>query len=203
MAKAGMNAARSQRIKDAIERAPRRAPRLPRVLVIGHGRHGKDAAAARLADLAGWSFVSSSEFCAQKAVYPFVADLYPDWRAAYEDRATYRDLWFHAIRAYNLRPGPTLPEQIFRKHQIYVGMRSRAEFAGARDLFDLVLWIDASRRLPPEPSGSMELTAEDADLVIDNNGDEADLDRRLRALVALDPDPRQWPLILDAIARHG
>lgn len=147
----------------------------PRILIIGHGDHGKDTAAAILADIAGLSFASSSEFCAQKAVFPLVADIYPTWQACYAGRRNHRALWYHAIRAYNLRPGLTLAEQLLADHEIYVGMRSRAEFENARGLFDLVMWVDRSRVLPPEPDGSMELAATDADLVVDNNGSLDDL----------------------------
>lgn len=143
--------------------------RPPRILVIGHGRHGKDTAAAMLAKATGGSFVSSSEFAAKKAVFPLVSDLYPDWRAAYADRANHRELWYHAIRAYDLRPGPMLAEQVLVDHNIYVGMRSSVEFERSCDLFDLVIWVDRSKILPPEPGSSMELTAKDADLVLDNN----------------------------------
>lgn len=154
-------------------------------LIIGHGRHGKDTAAALLSELGGFSFVSSSEFAAQKAVFPLVADLYPDWQAAYADRANHRALWFHAIAAYNLRPGPMLAEQILADHQIYTGMRMRAEFDRSRHLFDAVIWVDRSRVLPPEPGTSMELTAADADLVLDNNGSPEALRGRVAKVVAL------------------
>lgn len=149
--------------------APGAPPRRLRVLIIGHGRHGKDTAAAMFAAATGYSFVSSSEFAAKKAVFPLVSDLYQDWRAAYADRANHRDLWYHAIRAYNLRPGPMLAEQILADRDIYVGMRSRAEFERSRQLFDLVIWVDRSEVLPPEPNGSNELTADDADWLLDNN----------------------------------
>lgn len=33
-----------------------------------------------------------------------------------------------------------------------------------------MIWVDASCRLPPEPGGSMELCADDADWIIYNNG---------------------------------
>ncbi|MBD3803547.1 MAG: hypothetical protein IE919_09955 [Thioclava sp.] len=154
----------------------------PAILVIGHGRHGKDTAAEILAQHFGLSFVSSSEFAARRAVFPLVADLYPDWRAAYADRHAHRDLWFHAIRAYNLRPGPSLAEQILEGHEIYVGMRSRAEFDLSRSLFDLVIWVDASERLPADPPGSIELCAADADLTLDNNGAPWDLERTIAAM---------------------
>lgn len=48
-------------------------------------------------------------------------------------------------------------------------MRSRVELDKSRKAFDLVVWVDASHRLPPESAGSMELTADDADWVLDNN----------------------------------
>lgn len=63
-----------------------------------------------------------------------------------------------------------LAEKILEANDIYTGMRSRAEFEKSRHVFDLVVWVDASRRLPPEPGGSMELSAVDAGWVIDNNG---------------------------------
>lgn len=140
------------------------------ILIIGHGDHGKDEAGRMVADQLGVSYVSSSEFCAQKAVYPLMADLYPDARACYADRRNHRALWYHAIKAYNLRPGPMLAEQILLDHGIYVGMRARAEFERSRHLFDLVVWVDRSENRPPEPLASNELTAEDADFVLDNNG---------------------------------
>ncbi|WP_417723941.1 hypothetical protein [Salipiger sp.] len=159
----------------------------PRLLVIGHGRHGKDTAAGILAERLGLSAASSSEFVAERAIWPLVRDrgIWPDWRAAYSDRHAHREMWFHAIRAYNLGPGPGLAEQLLREHAIYVGMRARAELIATRDLFDAVLWVDASARLLGEDPGSMELSAADADLVIDNNGGLSDLTREVAAVAVL------------------
>lgn len=170
-----------------------------RLLIIGHGRHGKDSVGDILRDEYGMRVTSSSEFAAQKAVFPLVSDLYPDWRQAYEDRANHRDLWFHAIKAYNLRPGPMLAEQILVDHDIYTGMRSRDEFERSAHCFDLVIWVDASDRLPPEPEGSMQLVAADAGWIIDNNGPEAALPGEVAKLIDRIMD--DWALS-DACARH-
>ena len=170
------------------------------LLVIGDGRHGKDSVGEILRDQYGMRSVSSSEFAAQKAVFPLVSDLYPDWRAAYEDRHAHRDLWFHAIRAYNLRPGKMLAEQILEANDIYIGMRSRAEFERSHRLFDLVVWVDASERLPPEPRASMELTADDAGWVIDNNGPQEALPGEVGKLITRITE--DW-MLSDAFARHG
>jgi hypothetical protein len=171
-----------------------------KLLIIGYGRHGKDSAGEILARDYGMRSVSSSEFAAQKAVFPVVADLYADWRACFEDRANHRELWFHAIAAYNLRPGPMLAEQILEGHDIYTGMRRRAEFKRSCRLFDAVIWVDRSDHLPPEPAESMELTAEDAAFVVNNNGALADLPGEISRMV-------EWVqnamMMRDAFARHG
>lgn len=46
----------------------------PRVLVLGYGRHGKDTVSEMLNRLYGFSFTSSSQFCADEVVYPLFAD---------------------------------------------------------------------------------------------------------------------------------
>ena len=147
----------------------------PKFLIIGHGRHGKDTVGEILSANFGLRVRSSSEFAAERAVFPLMADQYPDWRGCYDDRHNHRALWYHAIRAYNLRPGPMLAEQMLAENDVYTGMRSRAEFGKSRELFDAVIWVDRSKFLPPEPSESMELMATDADHFIDNNGDLDDL----------------------------
>lgn len=143
-----------------------------RILIIGHGKHGKDTVAEMLRDHYGIRFMSSSRFAIDRAVWPLVKDT-GVWKSAddlYNDRANHRDMLFHAIRAYNLVPGPSLAEQMFSEgYDCYVGMRSRDEFEKSRKDFRFVVWVDASRRCPPEPGTSMELRREDADLVIDNN----------------------------------
>ena len=162
----------------------------PRLLVIGQGEHGKDEAAAILARRLSLAHISSSEFAGRRAVWPLVSDLYTDFAAAYADRRRHRDLWFHALAAYNLRPGPSLAEQLLEEHAIYVGLRGRPEFERARAMFDAVIWVDASERLGAsvEP---LDLGPGDADLVLDNNGTLEDLERNAAFIAAL--VGARWP----------
>lgn len=155
-----------------------------KILIIGHGRHGKDTVAEILARDAGLSFASSSEFACEKVVFPLMADLYDTPAECYADRANHRELWYHAIAAYNLRPGPSLTEQILAGHDVYVGMRRRDEFDNSRHLFGLVVWVDRPG-VPPELEASNALTRADADLIIYNSGTLADLDVAVAELVAL------------------
>ena len=65
-----------------------------------------------------------------------------------------------------------LARKIYADAPIYCGIRNGLEFIAVRDagLFDLSIWIDASDRLPPEPSTSCTVTRDMCDIVIDNNG---------------------------------
>ncbi|MAC79634.1 MAG: hypothetical protein CML66_16410 [Rhodobacteraceae bacterium] len=49
-------------------------------------------------------------------------------------------------------------------------MRKREAFERSRRLFDQVFRVDRSAFVAPEPAGSMELTHEDEDVFLDNNG---------------------------------
>lgn len=75
-----------------------------------------------------------------------------------------------------------------------------SEFERSRDAFDLVIWVDASRRLPPESGGSMELTKNDAGWIIDNNGSADALPGEVGKLISKITD--DW-LLSDAFAQHG
>jgi hypothetical protein len=155
-----------------------------RILIIGHAQHGKDTVAEMLRDNYGIRFASSSHFAINKAIWPMVQGRGP-WKSAqelYDDRANHREMLYHAIRAYNLIPGPSLAEQMFLEgYDCYVGMRSRDELEKSRSSFSAVVWVDASRRKPLEGTGSMNLGRKDANFVVNNNGDlrtlEIEVDR--------------------------
>ena len=51
-------------------------------------------------------------------------------------------------------------------------MRDKEEFNECvnQKLFDLIIWVDASKRLPLEPGTSFNINMSDADIVIENNG---------------------------------
>lgn len=146
--------------------------RKPRLLIIGHGRHGKDTVAEMINELMGLKFTSSSMFVAQECIWPMWGhERYSTFAEMFADRVNYRKTWKDLIFAYNTpdraRTARTMLEQGF---DMYVGMRSREEFLVAQDLFDVIIWVDRSQHLPPESSESMELALTDADHMIDNNG---------------------------------
>lgn len=145
-----------------------------KLLIIGHGRHGKDSVADIINELWATQGISSSMFAAERVVFRALRDEYPDAQACYEDRANRRTLWFELIRMYSEHDPARLARELLQEYDIYVGMRCRAEFDAcmAQGLFDYVIWVDATARgIPQEPSSSMELTPEDATYCVYNDGD--------------------------------
>ena len=145
----------------------------PRLLIIGHARHGKDTAAEYLRDAHGYKFASSSEWCGVNFLWPvWGKHLYASPKEMFEDRGNHRPKWAELISEFNTPDKVATVRGMFHDgFRVYVGMRKRDEFeaAMAGKWFDHVMWIDRSAHLPDEPSTSMELTREDANVFIDNN----------------------------------
>lgn len=147
----------------------------PRILILGHARHGKDTAAEHLRDAHGIAFRSSSAFLAETVVRPELSRRgigYPDFAACYADRFNHRALWREIIEDYNVEDPARLAKAILAEADCYVGMRMQREYWASRALFDVIFWIDASGRdLPPESADSMTISFDPAWMVrIDNGG---------------------------------
>lgn len=153
------------------------------ILILGHKDHGKDEVGLRLGKLLGCEYRSSSLFICEKAVFPTLAPRYgyETIQECYEDRDNHRQEWFDLIYAYNEKTPTRTADELLEVAPIYVGMRNRIEFEANKEKrnFDLVFWVEASGRKPSEAATSMELTEEDADYVIDNNGSKKALQVQL------------------------
>lgn len=160
-----------------------------KLLIVGYGRHGKDTVAEMLRDHMGYKFISSSEFVGRRCVWPQMQTdamdtfgeypfNYASFEECFADRANHRPYWADAISAYNTPDKTrTASEMLEGGYDIYVGMRRRDELLPVKEkkLFDEIVWVDRSDHLPPEPKTSMDITPEDADTILDNNGSMADL----------------------------
>lgn len=148
-----------------------------RLMILGHKRHGKDSVCEILTRDYGLTFESSSRFVAEKAVRPALAALgitYASFEEMYADRVNHRDKWFNAIAAYN-HPDPTrLGRELYAAYDIYCGIRNDVELLAlqATGIIDWTIWVDASKRLPPEDANSCTVTPDMADYILDNNGPE-------------------------------
>ncbi len=153
----------------------------PKILLLGYGRHGKDTVAEYLRDHYGYKFTSSSMACAEKVMLPAFRDIddelghgwkYQTAEECFNDRHNHRAFWFQEIERFNTPDKAALGKMIFESNDIYVGLRSKREYAAVKNagLFDVAIWVDASDRLPPEDKASCTVEPWMAELIIDNNG---------------------------------
>jgi hypothetical protein len=154
--------------------------KLPKLLIIGHGRHGKDTVCEILRDNYGFSFESSSKFCSKLFIFNDLKDKYgyANEEECYADRHNHRAEWYDAICDYNVPDAARLGREIFKAHDIYCGLRNKREFFAMKNtgVFDVAVWVDRSDHLPLESKDSMSLEHWMADFTIDNNGTLAELE---------------------------
>jgi hypothetical protein len=164
----------------------------PKIFVIGHGRHGKDTVGEIIQEICGLTFESSSMFCAEHVVTPWLEKLgitYNSLDECYEDRVNHRMEWYNAIRDFNKDDESKLSAAIFNKYDMYVGIRSRVEFLASRHLSDLSIWVEASER-KPQVDPTCKILATDCDIIIDNNGTKEELREKMVRLLNLIAAPK-------------
>lgn len=158
-----------------------------KLLIIGHGRHGKDTVCEMLRDRYDYSFESSSQFCSTLFIHDQLKDLYgyATEEQCYADRHNHRSEWYDAICAYNVPDAARLGREMFEAYDIYCGLRNKKEFHAMKNtgVFDYAIWIDRSDHLPPESKDSMSLEPWMADFTIDNNGTLEELEFNLDRLM--------------------
>jgi len=148
--------------------------KLPRFLIIGNMRHGKDSLAEIWQDNFGLTFKSSSQAASDIFLYDTLKDKYgyktPE--ECFEDRVNHRAEWKELICDYNKEDRAKLAKGILEHSDCYVGMRDREEINECmrQGLFDIIIWVDASERLPLEDSSSFDIDKTCADIIIENNG---------------------------------
>jgi hypothetical protein len=158
-----------------------------KLLIIGHGRHGKDTVCEMLRDKYDYSFESSSQFCSKLFIFNMLKDKYRYYNEeeCYADRHNHRAEWYDAICSYNIPDPARLGREIFAAHDIYCGLRNKKEFHAMKNtkVFDYAIWVDRSDYLPLESKDSMSLEQWMADYTIDNNGTLLDLEFNLTQLM--------------------
>jgi succinylglutamate desuccinylase len=152
-----------------------------KILILGHGRHGKDTVAELLEKLYGLTFQSSSYAAARKVVFPALAEKYGyrDFEECFDDRANHRQEWMELISAYNTPDKGRLCKEILETSHMYVGMRCDQEYAATRNLFDLVIWVDRGEKQPLDPTMKISYDATKM-FWLDNNDSTYELLNRVR-----------------------
>jgi hypothetical protein len=156
--------------------------KLPKLIVIGYGRHGKDTFCEIASKFFNFKFISSSKFCSQYLIYPILKQKYNynNEEECYDDRHNHRSEWFNIIADYNKDDPTMLGRQILSQYDIYCGLRRREELIALIEnkIPHYTIWVDASKRLPPEDTSSCTVTPDMANFIIDNNADYNDFENR-------------------------
>jgi len=154
-----------------------------KILILGNARHGKDTLAERLNEHFGMTFKSSSEMAMELFIFDEIAEQfgYTTMEQCFEDRVNHRTLWYKMICGYNKNDRARLTKDILEGYDCYVGMRDLDEFEASKDLFDVIIWVDATKRLgSDENTNKIPMSA--ADMVITNNGTFEEFDMKAKAL---------------------
>lgn len=164
---------------------------LPKLLVIGHARHGKDTVCELLRDLYNFSFTSSSEYCCENIIYPALREKYNynSPSECFADRVNHRAEWFNLICEFNAGDPAKLGREmlLYQRYDIYCGLRNAEEMHSMNEqgIYDIAIWVEAGARIPTrEDSSSMTITSSMADYIIDNNGTVEDLVNNVRKLMS-------------------
>lgn len=159
---------------------------LPKLLVVGHGRHGKDTVSEMLEQY-GYKFQSSSKFCSELFIFNDLKDTYnyASEDECYNDRHNHREEWYNMIHDYCKDDLARLGRNLFAKHDIYCGLRNRREFFAMKneELFDYAIWVDRCDHLPLESHNSMSIEQWMCDYTIDNNGSLERLEKNVETLI--------------------
>lgn len=158
-------------------------PNSPKILVVGNARHGKDSVAEIFSEHFDFTYSSSSEAASKIFIFETLKDKYgyKTIEECFNDRVNHRSEWYDLICDYNKDDKAKLAKEILEISDAYIGMRDREEIDECikQKLFDLIIWVDASDRLPLEDSSSFNIDKSCADVIIDNNSDLETLKKKV------------------------
>lgn len=156
-----------------------RKKKMPKILIIGNARHGKDTLAELFNKHFGMTFKSSSHAANELFIFDKLKEEhgYKTLEQCFEDRVNHREKWYEMVRDYNNTDKSRLSKEIISMVDCYVGMRDHEEFIASKDLFDLIIYVDAEGREKKEKL-SFNISKEDADFVISNKTTLSDFETK-------------------------
>jgi len=154
-----------------------------KILILGNARHGKDTLAELLDDRFGMTYKSSSEMAMELFLFDMLKEKhgYETMQECFDDRVNHRQIWYLSICDYNKDDRARLTKDILEEHDCYVGMRDLDEFKASKELFDVIIWVDASKRLGTSENTN-KIPLSEADMIITNDGTFEDFKEKARLL---------------------
>lgn len=159
---------------------------LPKLLVLGHGRHGKDTACEMIKEL-GYTYRPTSKLLSDLFIFDYLKEThgYKNSEDCYNDRHNHRSIWYKLIQDYCRDDLTRLGKQVFAQYNVYCGLRDFKQLDAMRksQVFDYAIWVDRSSVVPQEPSTSMTIHQSMCDFMIDNNADTEHLKKNIVSIL--------------------
>jgi hypothetical protein len=149
-----------------------------KIALLGYGRSGKDTAGGFLGLFTPLRYVGSTSM----VLCPLIANsLGIPVEQAWAERHKNRKYWYDWANAYREDDPTKLARRSLEYGDMVVGLRDKVELQACKEagLFDLTIWV-ANCRVPYDPT--VTFTAEDCDVILENNTSYAQFYERLMHL---------------------
>lgn len=153
-----------------------------RLALCGPGEAGKDEAGDIIASMTNLRYkAGTSKFAAEIVFEHWGHTYYQSVEECWLDRRSHREIWAKIIGEYNREDPIALYKDCLQEQDLLTGLRFRHEMLACKEagLCDLWIWLDR-KGVPPDPT--IEYSAFDCDITLDNNGSIADLRNRIKRL---------------------
>lgn len=157
---------------------PVEANKTTKLLLVGHGRAGKDEAGEYLAKITNLKFAGTTSLYLAKYV---AKELGRSEAEVYATRHADRDEWYRIGNELRLNDPGVLVRESMENGDIIGGVRDIEEVVYCREnnVVDLIVWIE-NNRVPVDPT--LKFTSREADIIIQNNWGLGEYHGRLRRL---------------------
>lgn len=147
----------------------------PKLAIIGKSRAGKDTAGLYIGEISDLRYNGSLS----KIVNPLIAkSLGISQEGSWRTRHKHPEFWRDWCNNFRKQDPLRIIRQAVQECDIIIGIRSRDEFCAAcsNNLIDLTIWIE-NPKVPEDIT--LELTQDDADIIITNTATIKDFKRKL------------------------
>ena len=114
-----------------------------KILIVGHGQHGKDTLSRMINKELNFKFRGSSEVAAKEVIYPLMSNFYESAEDAFNKRRENRELWRAVISDFNREDPTKLCRLVCKGGHGYTGLRDKTEVVCSikSGFFTHIIWV--------------------------------------------------------------
>lgn len=154
----------------------------PKILFVGHGRCGKDTACEYLSKITGLRNAGTTSKYFALHMSKLMGVSYEEAYARRHESDEMRTYWYEEANKLRENGPLTILNMALEHGDISGGLRDGEEIRAAREVVDIIIWIQ-NDRVPIDPT--VKFTSRDADIVIENNWSLEEFYSRLDRLASI------------------